>query len=207
MEDWYVRKGEYVQTSYVLSTIAQLFVKQERDAYKELTSETSWSQFLHLAQESGAETNLIVTPLSFEEHTQFCRKHFTGGLPASALPIESLYPANTSHVSQSPLCQPAQCGTYMGSSAHYMQELILALGLNLPSQFNACPDHLSLECDLAAFLQDSGQVQNSAEFMAERFLWLTAYKERLMELHDDSKLFFVGLINILLTSTTPHTQA
>ena len=196
-----------MQTSYALGTIAQLFVAQDKDGYAELTNTEAWSQFLAQAEAIGVPTEAISEPLTFEEHDLFCRRHFTGGLPASALPVESLYSVNNSHVSQSTLCQPAPRGTYMGSSAHYMQELITALGFDLPLQFNATPDHLSLECDVAAFLQDSGQDQNAAEFMAERFLWLSAYKERLSQLQGASKLFFMGLVDVLMACAAPHTEA
>ena len=195
-----------MQTSYALGTIAQLFVAQDSDSYTELTNTEAWAQFLAQAEAAGAATDAVSEPLTFEDHDLFCRRHFTGGLPASALPVESLY-ENNSHVSQSSLCQTAPRGTYMGSSAQYMQKLITALGFGLPTQFNATPDHLSLECDVAAFLQESGQGQNAAEFMAERFLWLPAYKERLSELHDDTKLFFMGLVDVLMACAASHTEA
>ena len=196
-----------MQTSYALGTIAALFASQDKDAYTELVSHDAWSQFLAQAEAIGASTKAISEPLTFEEHDLFCRRHFTGGLPASAMPVESLYSVDKSHVSQSMLCQTAPRGTYMGSSAHYMQELITALGFDLPLQFNATPDHLSLECDVAAFLQESGQDYNAAEFMAERFLWLPIYKERLSQLHDDTRVFFMELIDVLMACAAPHAEA
>lgn len=90
-----------MNTPAVFSVASKCFVDLGEQDYEELVSPEVWNVFLaEIAQaESGVlaerlaarELVALENPPSFEEHGRFCRRHFTGGLPESAMPVESLY--------------------------------------------------------------------------------------------------------------------
>ena len=82
-------------------------------------------------------------------------------------------------------------GMYQGDSARYMRDLVERMGMRVPPEFSACPDHLALELDLAAVLLRSGMRDAARQFVLERFSWLTAYRMRLLE-------FYIGLVDVLV---------
>ena len=124
----------------------------------------------------------------------FAARHFTGGLPQSAIPVESLYTDwNPDNVN--PLIGK-QKGLYLGASARYMRALIEQLGLEVPAEYADCPDHLALELDLVAVLLRSGMDAEARQFVAERFDWLTDYRLKLLKLDDDAR-FYISLVDDL----------
>lgn len=148
---------------------------------------------------SSGEVDALYRPLTFAEKASFAARHFTGGLPESAVPVESLYTAWQLPHETNELFGRAQ-NLYGGSSARYMEALCASLGLRIPKQFADSADHLALELDLVAVLLRSGMTAQAREFLAERFEWLTAYRMRLLELAalDPDARFYIGLIDVLL---------
>ena len=181
-----------MHNSAVFSLISQLFVEQDQDTYEELTSYTNWQDFLSSESLDTALIQALEKPLTYEEHASFCRKHFVGGLPCSAMPVESLY-EHSIHASK-------QGATYLNSSAQYMKDLISSMGLNLPQEFHAFPDHLSLECDMYAMLCEAHLTDEASTFLHERFVWLESYRQHLETLSDESASFFCNLISVLINS-------
>ena len=86
---------------------------------------------------------------------------------------------------------------YQGDAARYLRDLVERLGLEVPPQFAACPDHLALELDLVAVLLRSGRGDAALQFAQERFSWLAVYRRRLLELADDAR-FYIALIDVIL---------
>ena len=90
-----------MNTPAVFSVASKCFVDLGEQDYEELVSPEVWNAFL--AEIAHAESGVLAerlaarelaaleNPPSFEEHGRFCRCHFTGGLPESAMPVESLY--------------------------------------------------------------------------------------------------------------------
>ncbi len=144
---------------------------------------------------SEAEVSALYAPPSFAEKSSFESRHFTGGLPDSAMPVESLYvkwshdPARGSFAGQT--------GMYMSDAALYMRDLLKSLGLSAPASFAAYPDHLSLELEVLSYLLDEGDARDARAFLIERFEWLTAYRLKLVELGEEA-LFFLALVDVLL---------
>lgn len=145
---------------------------------------------------SAGEVRALFAPPSFDEKRQFAARHFAGGLPESAVPVESLYVRWSQSVSNQAPFSHAK-GLYRGDSALYMSELIERLGLTLPEPFVSCPDHLAIELDLVAVLLRSGMREEARCFLAERFEWLTAYRMRLLALGEEAS-FYVGLVDVIL---------
>lgn len=135
----------------------------------------------------AASLDAIAHPLSFAEKESFARRHFTGGLPHSAMPVESLY---------LPLGPTAKEPSYNRESAQYMRELLASLQLEVPPQFAAYPDHLVLELETAALLGNAQQEEAMADFLATRFTWLPAYRARLEAISTESR-FYAGLADVL----------
>lgn len=144
---------------------------------------------------SECEVCALFCPPTYEEKRQFAARHFTGGLPESALPIESLY-VNAAKAGD--LLSPVDGkGMYLGVSAHYMSALVERLGLSVPPEFSDCPDHLALELDVVAVLLRSGMADEARTFLSERFSWLTEYRKRLIGLGSQAN-FYVCLIDLLI---------
>lgn len=207
----------------VFSVLSACFAPVDEDEWNCVVGSTAWPDFLDAVrrtmQDDGplgaspipisearrrcplqeflsvGEVNALFCPPSYEEKRAFAARHFTGGLPESALPVESLYRSRTTGAPTSPLSQGD--GSYMGDSASYMQDLVERLGLKVPPEFSACPDHLALELDLLAVLLRSGLHDEARTFLVERFSWLTAYRMRLLALEDDAG-FYIGLVDVLV---------
>lgn len=214
----------------VFSMMAQCFGPLDERSWEELTAPVLWDGFLGavrgLLQDerplgsdakvaaqlatrrplqeflSEKELNALFAPPSFEEMERFAARHFTGGLPASAVPVESLY-RPWSLDGSVPL--PARSGCYGGQSARYVADLCQRLGLTVPTAFAACPDHLALELDLMAVLLRSGMAEQARTFLMERFAWLTDYRQRLIALGDAS--FHVALVDVILGIRTQQEES
>lgn len=212
----------------VFSTASKCFASIDRDAWNALTQGAVWADFLDASRrllQQGAklgedespasrahpscplqdflsvgEVNALFAPPSWEDARSFATLHFTGGLPASAPPVESLYRLPDGSVEPCAPCGASGLpGSYCGEPARYMRGLVKRMGLSLPPEFADCPDHLSIELDLLAVLLRSGMTHQAREFLSERFAWLPAYRLRLLELEDDPRArFYVGLVDVLL---------
>lgn len=230
----------------VLETISHCFAKVPQDIWDADVTYASWKEFLNGCRAaltpvhnrscvlenwlSAPEVRALKNPPSYSDKHDFAAHHFVGGLPESAMPIESLYrrwgrdldalspaaPMNTSAPgsahsanptapAQKDMCDtdvanPAGSipkGMYDGDSAAYMKSLIERMGMSIPDEFAAYPDHLSLECDLAAVILRSGGIEQGHMFVCERFLWLTDYRLKLLQLDDAQTYFYLALVDIL----------
>ena len=175
-----------------IAVLSECFAPVSCEEWEAVTSAAAWSEFLAFlsceaapsARWDAALVHLAVPP-TYEEKTQFASRHFTGGLPGSALPVESLYVSGV---------EPARQEYFQGS-AWYMRDLATALGLEIPSAFAAYPDHLSVELDMAAFLYAENP-EHARDFVAHRFEWLSPYIARLNSL-DTNASFYVAVIELL----------
>ncbi len=208
----------------VFSVLSKCFAPVERAEWEHIVQGAAWSDFLdgirRLLQDEGAlgmtsapltrvrkrcplqeflsagEVNALFSPPTFEEKGMFAARHFTGGLPESVVPVESLYAVwSVNPRAETPF--PQAKGLYCGDTARYMGALVDSLGLQVPHAFASYPDHVSLELDLVAVLLRSGMHDEACRFFVERFEWLTAYRTQLLALQDDAR-FYIGLVDVLL---------
>ncbi len=212
----------------VFSVVAKCFAPVERGEWTRLTSAVVWSEFLDAARSAlqdarpstassrarlrfegpcplqeflaVGEVNALFCPPTFAEKQAFAARHFTGGLPASALPIESLY-VRKNGVAASGIAR--HDGAYLGEPALYMRDLIVRMGLSASPAFASCPDHLALELEMEAELLERGMVEEARQFFVERFEWLTCYRMKLLELDDDAR-FYIGLVDVLMGVWAKH---
>lgn len=213
-----------VEDEVVFSTLSKCFAPIDEGEWRALTQGAVWSGFLEGARRaiqdektfgcatgairrvgrrcplqdflSAGEVKALFTPPTFAEKQRFAARHFVGGLPLSAVPVESLYTRWSANEScQAPFSH--KTGLYRGDSAQYMEDLIGRLGLSLPERYAAYPDHLSIELDLVAVLLRSGMREEARWYLAERFEWLTAYRMRLLRIGEEAS-FYVGLVDVLL---------
>lgn len=208
----------------VFSVLSKCFAPVEEREWEQLTESVAWNDFLDGARRllqddcalgstvtplarmhkrcplqefvSNEEVKALFLPPTYEEKCLFAARHFTGGLPESALPIESLYTVWSSSPSAETPFSHAK-GFYFGDAAQYMSSLVEALGLQVPEMFSGCPDHLALQLDLIAVMLRSGRADEARMFLVERFDWLTAYRLRLLSLGDDA-WFYRALVDVLL---------
>lgn len=144
---------------------------------------------------SSREVDALFIPPTFAEKHAFASRHFTGGLPQSAVPVESLYVEWTADAARGPFAK--QKGLYSADTALYMRDLVTSCGLVLPDQLAAYPDHLSLELDMVSFLLDAGKPDEARQLFLERSTWLTAYRMKLVTLGEEA-LFYLALVDALL---------
>lgn len=213
-----------MEDAAVFSVLSKCFAPVDEGEWDQITEPAAWSDFLdgvrRLLQDdrefgfesspimrarkrcplqeflSAGEVDTLFCPPSYEEKRLFSARHFTGGLPESAMPVESLYaswsPSRTDQTTFSHIQ-----GLYLSDVAHYMCSLADMLGCEVPPMFSGYPDHLCLELDLMAVMLRSGMSDEARLFLVERFAWVGAYRMRLLTLHDDVR-FYIGLIDVIL---------
>lgn len=213
-----------IEYDEMFTVLSACFAPVEKDEWEQLTARPIWSDFLDAARRalqddgllgasvspmarvrtrcplqeflSAGEVKALFAPPTYDEKRAFAARHFTGGLPVSAMPVESLYTAWSNGALPSPF---SRCeGMYQGDSARYLQDVVERMGMQVPAAFAAYPDHLSLELDLAAVLLRAGMREAACQFLTERLAWLTAYRLRLLELDGEDARFYVGLVDVLV---------
>lgn len=195
----------------MFSIASKLFASADEADYAELCAPETWGTFIDELRDSVAprplrellgdrEAEALQDPPSFEAYSRFCRRHFTGGLSASALPVESIYRTRRE-------APEGERGSYCADSAQYMEDLITRLRLSLPPSYAAWPDHLALELDMLAVLQRSGCADEARLFLSERFDWLVDYRRQLLQLGDPQADFFIALVDVLIDAVTTQGRA
>lgn len=206
----------------VFSTLARCFAPVSEHEWREITAASAWLDFLDGARElvqgrrllgnssapavklrpcgslssclAQPEVRALFAPPSFAEKQAFASRHFTGGLPQSALPVESLY---TRWAKPGMGAFSGRCGLYLGESALYMRDLAVSMGFEIPEEFSACPDHLAVELEFVAVLLEDDGGAEARLFMHERFGWLTDYRKKLMSL-GEAALFYLACIDLVI---------
>lgn len=162
----------------LLACIAPLFTRLSGADYSLLVSSDQWSRLLSTADELAHDAQerdqwaQALEPLTGYEYATFSGELFVPGLPFALMPVESLYrPWSQAAGNQF----GATRGLYMGDSAQHMADLYAALDIEVPEQFAAMPDHLSLELEFLALLLEAGNLQGAREFVADHLAWLGDY--------------------------------
>ena len=126
----------------VFSVLSKCFGSVEKDEWKQMTRSAAWAEFMdgvrRLLQDdtrfgkqasliecmhvrvpmqeflSANEVDELFCPPLFDEKQGFAARHFTGGLPQSAIPVESLYTDWNTPDNVNPLIGK-QKGLYLGA--------------------------------------------------------------------------------------------
>ncbi len=206
----------------VFSTFACCFAPIERSAWDAVRNDASWQEFLSgtrsLLQDerplgaptppigrarrtepfsdflAEAEVRALYLPPTFDEKSAFAARHFTGGLPQSAVPVESLY-TTWSKPGRGPFA--GRTGLYMADTAVYMSDLARSMGIEIPPACAATPDHLAVELEFIAFMLDADMTNEARTFCIERLGWLGAYRAKLIALGDEAR-FYLALVDALI---------
>ncbi len=157
------RKARIAAMTDQLRTLGALFVRlgDQSDAAYEAASVAS----VDPAVRHRLETDLL-----------------TPGGAASLLPVESLYKmwADPSWRGRDGACAfGASKHLYMGDPAQHMMALYERLEIDVPPEFAAMPDHLTLLCEVAALYGDAGNHPALRSFLNEHLDWLGAYDAEL----------------------------
>ena len=182
--------GGAMMRAEAFTVLSWCFASVSREEWEAMTNAQTWTEFLTFlgtetdpsAQRDAALGHLAVPP-TYEEKTRFAACHFTGGLPASALPVESLYVPSAGQA----------CGEYCREPAWYLRDLAASLGLEIPAAYAAYPDHLSIELDMTAFLC-AANPDHARDFAAQRFGWLADYAARLKSLNANESFYFAAIV-------------
>ncbi|MCL2883315.1 MAG: molecular chaperone TorD family protein [Coriobacteriia bacterium] len=189
-----------MDTASALDIFAAFYAPVSLHDYTWMTRPKGWQEFLmalrdcdptepgpsvRYLQSDQAERlpkhlRLLKRPPSYSELSGFQRRYFTGGLPQSVVPVESLYRQWTVRT-DSELCFSHEKGFYNGDAAGHMRYLYQSLDLHIESEQQLHPDHLSLELSFAAMLVGYGRPADVALFIGEHFGWLSDFSDALKE--------------------------
>ena len=134
-----------------------------------------WEEFCAAAPQAVAST--LVAPPSYNDYRHFINTTLTPGIPGALPPVESLYKDWGGHKAG---LQHGQ-GYYMGDAAKHMQALYAHLGLEVPQDFQAMPDHLVLLLETAEYLHENTTDAELFDFVEHHFDWLKDYRSMLTE--------------------------
>lgn len=180
-----------MEDSEVFAVLSQCFVDGGEVEWDRFVAE-QWAEFCEAVARiesfgfgaEGAPPKVcepaLPAPPSGAEKDSYARRRYTGGLPSSAMPVESLYASF------------AQTGSgaarYRALCADYMADVASRMGLFIPERFAAYPDHLSLELDLIAVLLRADALDSARTVAVERLAWLPDYRADL-ERFDDAGFY------------------
>ncbi|WP_417144813.1 molecular chaperone TorD family protein [Raoultibacter massiliensis] len=167
-----------------LSMCAVLFSRVERCEYFELSDGSVWESLAKTAlayfddvEHRDECARLAVPPaLPVIETTQ--NNLLVSGMPLAALPVESLYKQWSAQKGGD---LAASKGLYLGDSAQHMAALYKSLEIEVPDEFAAMPDHLSLLLEFMVLLLEQGNDEAARQLAADHFDWLDGYCELLAE--------------------------
>ena len=107
----------------------------------------------------------------------------TLGAPAAAVPVESLYkPWADGRERRRGVSAEFGAARHLllGDSAQHMRALYRALELEVPMEFCAMPDHVTLMTEVVALCVDAGNHEAALALLSEHFDWLDAYEQTLL---------------------------
>lgn len=164
----------------VLGITAHLFVRPSKEQYLILTDEDAWGSVARMAtglvrERHDALMQLMVPP-SFEVLESVHNNLFTGGMPLAALPIESLHQVWSGQTGS-----PFGCtrGLYRADCSYHVRALCELVGAQIPVEFKASPDHLSLLLELVSLFIEAGNTAGAAQIIQDHLQWLDAYADLL----------------------------
>lgn len=206
----------------VFSIFSRCFIMTDRDEWEALSTGGFWEEFLSgvrgllqndrpigLASASikqirrgepfseflaEPEVRALFAPPSFEGKRNFAARHFTGGLPCSAPPVESLH---TTWSKSGDGAFAGRTGLYMGDAAVYMNDLANSMGIDIPPRFASTPDHLAVELEFISLMLDAGMTKEARSFCIERLEWLGSYRSKLIAIGVPA-LFYLAIVDLLI---------
>lgn len=180
----------------MLLAFALPFMEADENAWYDYCSNVAWNDVLESfdslltrvdAQLDAESRDALAELPSYEQHVSFAAKHFTGGLPQSALPVESLYVGKDAAIDD-----PIDGPCYLQQTAYYMRELATRFCVSIPEKLAAMPDHLAVELAIGARLLDtvesdssdnrSVSIADARDYLSTRFAWLDKYRSHLKEI-------------------------
>ncbi|MEG1517689.1 MAG: molecular chaperone TorD family protein [Raoultibacter sp.] len=212
---------------------ATLFSRLDETAYTSITDDAFWNEILTVCRseayrndyESATEKHTMATtsagrnqhyaqltkPPSYCEYRQFANRILTPGIPGHVAPIESLYVPWT----EMPGSEIGNdTGRYLSDRALHIMALCDQLAIEIPPTLRDTPDHLTLLCELWAFLDEHAPACDARAFAHDHGAWLATYRTALDARFDnipDETLkktlgFYQDLIDLVMQMMQPHNE-
>lgn len=162
----------------LLSLIAPLFSHLSEQEYADVRENPGWAAAHAAGERLGAnaaecEAFACASALpTWPARSLAQNELLVPGMPLAALPVESLYKPWSA---ASGNAYGAQRGLFLGDAARHLQAVYAALDLEVPHDFAAMPDHLTLVLDLLVLFLENGNMPAAAELAASHLDWLGDY--------------------------------
>ena len=185
--------------SIAFSIASRCFWRIDEDEWTQISDPVSWKTFIKMLTLMGADADApymvaLANPPSYEQFIH-AQRHFVGGLPDSAVPVESLYVTPDQMIVHD--ADDGE-GFWLQQPAAYMRDLVGRLGMEVPPEFSDCPDHLALELDMASMLLASDALEQAADFIPTRLEWLGRYRAKIALLAPQDLTFHAALVDALI---------
>lgn len=188
IKKWYgVLMGSITEQNKAYASLfiifADLFKYPEKENYNELLNGEIDKQIEQLSRLAG---HPIITSFkdeigSYEEIVQAFNDCFLGITTPFAPPVESVYKVWTTDDSfQVPLKN--QKGHLLGDSALHIRHIVQALGLEIPTEYEMMPDHLTILLELYSYLNQEGLISEAEQFKKDHLDWLPDFYNSLIKI-------------------------
>ena len=157
-----------------LAVFSVLFTRSDEAAYARCCAPASWGAF-QAAVPSRVASALPEPPL-FDDYRHFMNRMLTPGMPGALPPVESLYKEWGGHAAG---LQQGQ-GFYLGDAAKHVRAVCESLEIQIPSEYQAMPDHLVLLLELFEYLRTHAPAEDARDFAEHHFDWLGEYRSVMM---------------------------
>lgn len=119
------------------------------------------------------------------------------------IPVESIFKQWTND-SSAEVSIAREKGYLRGDSALHMEALLEKLGISIPEEMQATPDHLIILLEVMAVLCRHDKLNYQQSFVKEHFDWLADLKEAAEKLESD---FYRGWIQLIYDFVTEDAEA
>jgi putative dimethyl sulfoxide reductase chaperone len=182
----------------IIYTFAEIYKYPEIDFFEEMASQqvddelTSFFSRVNL----NIKTNLKANLSSLEElHAQFM-DCFSGIKQPFAPPVESVYKVWTTDPSAQVSIAKSK-GYLLGDAALHMQHLFNQFQIEVPSGFENMPDHLTIQLEFLAYLNEVNKHELMKQFINDHLDWLDDFITELEKL--ESAQFYLYATKLLQT--------
>ncbi len=179
------------QLSNALMLLAEFYKPPTNELYQALRNGTVLEELTPFVKLEETYEDSFSSYENMKQSYIYC---YLGPSEPFAPPIESLYKQWTDDPTAA-VSFARQTGFFYGDPALHVQYLFRQFKLELPEEYRAMPDHLTLLLEFLSFLLEHGTADQIHSFISDHFDWLDDFVLELKKA--DTSLFFVSITQIV----------